>query len=272
MKSDERFVLSIEEAQIVADNMGLVKWIVHHKVGIYNNNDFENKVQTGAIGLIKAVRTFDKSKNLQFATYALKCIMNEIGMEFRQDKKWQNVSFEQVIYRTNDGSGVIIEDSLIDEKSSNIEGDLENKQTIINVLSTILNCLKPRFKLVMLLSIQGSKTTEIAKYLGVSQSYASRLCRRSMKALKEELSYRRKPNDEIYMVDIDRGALKVSFFTRRIEVFDERWSQFLLKMETIEKHTDAKFEKSEQEVTMYLPIDKDEFWVLALLIWEMEIR
>lgn len=157
LKSDERFVLSPEEAQMVEDNLDLVKWIVHNKISWNGQEDFQDKVQTGSIGLIKAVKTFDKSKKIKFATYAAVCIINEIRMANRENQKFSEaVSLEQPLSTQCDGIiDLTIGDSIVDERNSNFTNGMDRQIEIVERLSIILNYFQNRQRFTLLLNMAG---------------------------------------------------------------------------------------------------------------------
>lgn len=273
MKSDERFILSPEEAQIVEDNMELVKWIVHHKTIWTSPDDFQEKVQIGAIGLIKAVKTFDKSKGLKFATYATTCILNEIMMDYRNNKKFLgNISFEQIVNRGEDGSELTIESCLSDEKTYGFEEKLEDKQELARMLSIILNYPLTRQKLVILLNSAGVKQRRSGNLIGISRSYICRLVSEFRESLLEQFSNQDQEPEykEIYKVSIDEITIRVSFSISDIENFNQKLAEFLLNMEEEEQQIDFDIRRSRKQVTIYLPAEKEALGWLGMLIRVIE--
>ena len=153
--------------------------------------DLEDLVSIGTIGLIKGIETYKPDKNIKLATYASRCIANEILMYLRKNKKRRaEVSLEDALNYDAEGNELHLEDIL------GTEGDLvfdefsekENKITLSNELST----LSDREKLIMTLRYGLNGTDdytqkEVAEMLGISQSYISRLEKKVVKKLQGAL-------------------------------------------------------------------------------------
>lgn len=151
----------------------------------------EDLVSIGTIGLIKAVNTFDPSKKIKLATYASRCIENEILMHLRRNNKTRSeVSFDEPLNIDWDGNELLLSDVLGTENDviyKSIEEEVEKK-----LLSTAMTKLNAREKKIMELRfglIDGTEKTqkEVADFLGISQSYISRLEKRIIKRLKKEI-------------------------------------------------------------------------------------
>ncbi|MDW7651269.1 MAG: RNA polymerase sporulation sigma factor SigE [Bacillota bacterium] len=165
---------------------------------VYIGRKFENTgipiddlVSIGTIGLIKAVNTFDPHKNIKLATYASKCIENEILMFLRRNNKIKaEVSFDEPLNVDWDGNELLLSDVLGTENDlvlKGIEAEVERK-----LLYTAIEKLNRREKRIMELrfglSGQEERTQkEVAIMLGISQSYISRLEKRIIKRLKKEI-------------------------------------------------------------------------------------
>lgn len=151
----------------------------------------EDLVSIGTIGLIKAVNTFDPRKKIKLATYASRCIENEILMHLRRNNKTRSeVSFDEPLNIDWDGNELLLSDVLGTENDiiyKSIEEEVEKK--LLNVAMTKLN---PREKKIMELRFgltDGMEKTqkEVADFLGISQSYISRLEKRIIKRLRKEI-------------------------------------------------------------------------------------
>ena len=162
------------------------------------SSEQDDLVSIGTIGLIKAVSTFNYEKGARFATYAARCIENEILMYFRNKKKYsQDVSFTEPIDCDKDGNALSIIDTLADEHS--VAEDIEDKLIYEKLYETIENELLPREKEIIymrygLFGKQAYTQNEIAKQLGISRSYVSRIERKAIENLRnklksEDLSY-----------------------------------------------------------------------------------
>ncbi|MCI6552961.1 MAG: RNA polymerase sporulation sigma factor SigE [Lachnospiraceae bacterium] len=153
----------------------------------------EDLISIGTIGLIKSINTFNPEKNIKLATYASRCIENEILMYLRRNNKTKlEVSIDEPLNVDWDGNELLLSDILGTDEDviyRDIENEVERKLLLkaINKLSdrerTIINL---RFGLG---TPDGREMTqkEVAAYLGISQSYISRLEKKIMKRLKKEL-------------------------------------------------------------------------------------
>ena len=154
--------------------------------------DIEDLISIGTIGLIKAVNTFKLNKNIKLATYASRCIENEILMLFRNNKKQKSETFLQdPIGVDKEGNEISLIDVLSSEKDSvidKVEMKLQIK-ALYNMMNSALTeregeILKMRYGLK-----DGKCKTqrEIAGMLGISRSYVSRIEKKALKKLKKEL-------------------------------------------------------------------------------------
>ncbi len=151
----------------------------------------EDLISIGTIGLIKAVNTFDDEKNIKLATYASRCIENEILMYLRKTSAQRNeISIDEPLNIDWDGNELLLSDVLGtdgEEVGQRIEYETEKR-----LLIDAVNGLKGREKLIMQLRfglIDGKEFTqkEVADIVGISQSYISRLEKRILKQLRKEL-------------------------------------------------------------------------------------
>ncbi len=150
----------------------------------------EDLVSIGTIGLIKAVNTFDPSKNIKLATYASRCIENEILMYLRRTSKLKSeVSFDEPLNVDWDGNELVLADVV------GIESDIIvhiEKEVDRALLLTALRQLSGREKKIMELRFglnteQEKTQREVAELLGISQSYISRLEKKILKKLEREI-------------------------------------------------------------------------------------
>jgi len=150
----------------------------------------EDLVSIGTIGLIKAVNTFDPSKNIKLATYASRCIENEILMYLRRTSKLKSeVSFDEPLNVDWDGNELVLADVV------GIESDIIvhiEKEVDRALLLTALRQLSGREKKIMELRFglnteQEKTQREVAELLGISQSYISRLEKKILKKLEQEI-------------------------------------------------------------------------------------
>ena len=156
----------------------------------YENTGYEldDLVSIGSIGLIKGINTYKPDKNIKLATYASRCIANEILMFLRKNKKRKTeISFEDALNYDNEGNELHLEDIL------GTEDDLVSKEYEDKVdklaLQKEINKLKPRDKQIMVMRYGLNNTKEytqkeVAELLGISQSYISRIEKKVIKNLK----------------------------------------------------------------------------------------
>ena len=153
----------------------------------------EDLISIGTIGLIKAINTFNPVKNIKLATYASRCIENEILMYLRRNSKTKmEVSIDEPLNVDWDGNELLLSDILgtdDDVISRRLEDEVE-----IRLLGKAISKLSPREQTIIKLRFglgrhEGREKTqkEVADLLGISQSYISRLEKRIMKRLKKEI-------------------------------------------------------------------------------------
>lgn len=176
------------KSSLIERNLRLVVYIARkfENTGI----SIEDLVSIGTIGLIKAVNTFDPSKNIKLATYASRCIENEILMYLRRTSKIRaEVSFDEPLNTDWDGNELVLADVVGSESDvvKYIEEEVDKA-----LLMTALQKLTGREKQIMELRFglgNGLAKTqrEVADLLGISQSYISRLEKKILKKLKREI-------------------------------------------------------------------------------------
>ena len=153
----------------------------------------EDLISIGTIGLIKAINTFNPIKKIKLATYASRCIENEILMYLRRNNKTKlEVSIDEPLNVDWDGNELLLSDILGTEEDT-IYRDLENEAEH-RLLVKAINGLSSRERLIVkmrygLETEDGEEKTqkEVADILGISQSYISRLEKKIMQRLKREM-------------------------------------------------------------------------------------
>ena len=174
---------------LITHNLRLVVYIAKkfESTGI----GIEDLVSIGTIGLIKAVNTFCPSKNIKLATYASRCIENEILMFLRKSSQYKNeLSFDEPLNIDWDGNELLLSDILGTDEDV-VNGGIENEAEK-SVLLEALERLPEREREIMKMRFginTGREMTqkEVADLIGISQSYISRLEKRIIKKLKKEL-------------------------------------------------------------------------------------
>ncbi|MFZ5969670.1 MAG: RNA polymerase sporulation sigma factor SigK [Bacillota bacterium] len=179
-----------EEAKniLVERNLRLVAHIVkkYHNTG----REVDDLISIGTIGLIKAITTFDAGKGTRLATYAARCIENEILMTIRSNKKTKSeISLQDPIGIDKEGNEISLLDILGTEADEVLE-EVELKIQVKKLYQKMAKVLKNRERTVIELryglASGGCKTQrEIAKMLGISRSYVSRIEKRAIKKLSK---------------------------------------------------------------------------------------
>ena len=171
---------------LIEHNLRLVVFLAkkYENTGV----DLEDLVSIGTIGLIKGINTFSKDKNIKLATYASRCIDNEILMHLRKIKKLKTeVSFDASLSLDSEGNELHLEDVLGTESDIVTRGiEEENDRKIM--LNEVLH-LNPRDRDIMILryGLMGHEELtqkEVAERLGISQSYISRIEKKVIRRLK----------------------------------------------------------------------------------------
>ena len=179
------------KSSLIEHNLRLVVYIAkkfdNTSVGV------EDLISIGTIGLIKAINTFNPAKNIKLATYASRCIENEILMYLRRTSKNKlEVSIDEPLNVDWDGNELLLSDILGTDEDviyKGIEDEIEK-----DLLNNAIDRLEPREKRIVELRFglrrsDGAEMTqkEVADLMGISQSYISRLEKKIMKRLKKEI-------------------------------------------------------------------------------------
>lgn len=200
-------LLPEEEEELIAklseeDNLQTRQTLVERnlRLVVYIAKKFENTgigiedlISIGTIGLMKAINTFNSDKKIKLATYASRCIENEILMYLRRNNKTKlEVSIDEPLNVDWDGNELLLSDVLGTEEdviSKNLENEVEK-----NLLNAAIDKLTKREKTIVELRFglnteDGEEMTqkEVADLLGISQSYISRLEKKIMKRLRREI-------------------------------------------------------------------------------------
>ncbi|MBQ8687297.1 MAG: RNA polymerase sporulation sigma factor SigK [Ruminococcus sp.] len=173
--------------KLILHNMRLVAHII--KKYYAAGGDQDDLISIGTVGLIKAVSTFDYSKGIRFATYASRCIENEILMSFRANKKQSDtVYMGDPIETDKDGNQLTLMD-LIDD-GSNLDELIDRRMQARQLYQYMSELEEPREKEILIAryGLYGTvplTQREIAKKMGISRSYVSRLEKRALNALRK---------------------------------------------------------------------------------------
>jgi len=180
----------VAKGTLVERNLRLVAHIV--KKFSYAGKDVDDLISIGTVGLIKAIDSFDTSKGTRLATYAARCIENEILMLIRNNKKTKGDAYLQdPIGIDKEGNEISLMDILSSDGNCIFE-TVENKMQIKRLYDKINFALMDREKIIIqmrygLLDSNPRTQREIALILGISRSYVSRIEKRALKRLNREL-------------------------------------------------------------------------------------
>ena len=172
--------------KIIEHNLRLVSHIIKKYYSSYEYPD--ELLSVGSLGLIKAVDSFKQEYGTRFATYGAKCVQNEILMFFRSKKKrGQEISINDQIDVDKDGNPLTYLDIISVEES--IESDLDLKVHIDKIRKLVDTVLTGREKQIIVLryglkGYQPRTQREVAKYLGISRSYVSRIEKKALEKMK----------------------------------------------------------------------------------------
>lgn len=169
-----------------------LRLVVHIMKKYYTQTaDQEDLISIGTIGLIKGISTFDSSKGARLATYAARCVENEILMYFRsQRKSAQDVSLSDFIETGTDGAALSLMDVVGDDED--LLETVCDRQRLCQLRSAVAQALEEREQQVIQLryGLKGGKPyrqREVAAMLGISRSYVSRIEKRALEKLQQAL-------------------------------------------------------------------------------------
>ncbi len=175
--------------KLIEHNLRLVAHIVKKYYAASSEQD--DLISIGTIGLIKAVATFKPDKNIRLATYASKCIQNELLMYFRQKRKTSSeVSLSETIDSDSDGDSLALEDMISCEDEGLVA--VEEQDRYLAMHRALSDTLTPRERAIIKLRYglglaEALPQREIAKQLGISRSYVSRIEKKALQKLREAL-------------------------------------------------------------------------------------
>ena len=153
--------------------------------------DQEDLISIGTIGLIKGISTFDDSKGVRLATYAARCVENEILMYFRSQKKSsQDVSLSDYIETESDGAALSLMDVVAED--ADLLETISDREIVRALGVAVKRCLTEQERLVIVLryGLEGKlplRQREVAEVTGISRSYVSRIEKKALEKLRKAL-------------------------------------------------------------------------------------
>lgn len=175
---------------LILHNMRLVAHVT--KKYATSEDEFEELISIGTIGLIKAVSSFKENFGSRFATYAIRCIENEILMHYRNRRKERfDVSLFEPIGSDKEGNQIQLVD-VIEGDDLDVLKEIEKKEDLQKLMSSINDILEPREYYVIILryGLKGYEKhtqNQISDKLGISRSYVSRIEKRALEKMKKFL-------------------------------------------------------------------------------------
>lgn len=180
---------SLAKKELIEHNLRLVMYIA--KKYEMSKTSFEDLVSVGSIGLIKAIDSFNPDKNIKLATYASRCIENEILMHLRKlNKIAMEISIDEPIKLAGDDKKLMLQDIIPAEETSP-DDDIEmenNKKILVDLIENLSE--RERIIIKMRFGLDGYKEftqKEVADLMKISQSYISRLEKKILNKLKKSL-------------------------------------------------------------------------------------
>ena len=176
---------------LIEKNLRLVVYIARRFDN--TNTHIEDLISIGAIGLIKAIETFKTDKNIKLATYASRCIENEILMHLRKTNRTRSeISFDEPLNSDADGNELLLSDILGTDEHI-ITDDVEKKIERQHMIEAILTLdERERYIMEQRFGLTGEiemTQKEVAELLGISQSYISRLEKKIIMDLRDRLNH-----------------------------------------------------------------------------------
>jgi RNA polymerase sporulation-specific sigma factor len=184
LEEEKMYLKKMEDGEEEARNILIERnlRLVAHVCKKYSNANIEQDdlISIGTIGLIKGINSFKTEKNVKLSTYVSRCIENEILMFFRSTKKINaEVSLEEPIGKDKDDNTITLQD-VLENSEKNIEDEVDLKVKVKKLYKKMKEILKDREKLIIELrfGLDGKKPktqSQIAKMMGISRSYVSRI-------------------------------------------------------------------------------------------------
>lgn len=263
---DNTFLSSKEQEKMVLENRRLVYYIAK-KLNIIQD-EFDDFVSIGTIGLIKATASFDTSKNIKFVTYAARCIENEMLMYIRKEKRRTvDVSLDEPLYVDGEGNKLKVSDVIASE--DNFAEDLVTTETFVELISIVLNRLTKKERMIMLYKIADVNQSEVAKQLKISQSYASRLERKLSKKIRTYMNDNKKYK-EVFKMAVMGDTYRISFYSKDIDKFNRVLATVLENTKNPEELPDFKVISEDGRVRILIPAHPESFAFIAKIIQKIE--
>ena len=261
--------LSSEKEHLVLDNQRLVHYLVR-KLGVTpNSSEYVDIVSIGTIGLVKAAITFDSSKKIKFATYASKCINNEIFMHYRKANKYANdISIDKLIGDDREVNKFTLKDTLEDPNSNFVE-EIVNQDTFIQLVSIVLNYLESKNRIVMLYRMGNIAQSDIAEKLNISRTYVSKIEKKAIFKIREIFNHQ-VHYKEVFSMDIIGDTYKITFASKDISNFNKIFATLLQNLTSATTLPDFKVDCNRKRIIVQIPAHPESFSFIAQIIQEID--
>lgn len=255
--------LSDEQKRFVEKNLGLVHYLVNHQFYISQSDEkYDDMVSVGKIGLIKATKTYDSSKEIKFDTYATKCIVNEILMYFRKSNKYANdISLDEPI-KSNQYGRKLTRVDFIEDPNVNFVEKYMIKEDFIHLVSITLNCLNIREKLLILYRMGNLTQREIAEKLNISEGYLSLLLSKTILRVRYLIDHK-VPYNKVFSVDAIGDKYVISFLVNDIMKSNENSVTFLQWLESIQESAEFKVTRNKELISIQIFAEPESFVFIA---------
>jgi RNA polymerase sporulation-specific sigma factor len=225
--------------------------------------------QEGMIGLLRAARTFNSSYNVSFATYASRCISNEIYMYYRREKKHRcNISWNFPIGIDGEGNEFTLMD-VTPDPDSDFDTKIAELDLLKRGLLLVLNVLEGRQRLVILYRMANIRQEVIAEKLNLSRSYVSRIELKAHLRIKNfmdnQLEY-----EEVFSLPTVGKFFPIVFSSKKVSNFNLIFSSLLLKISSLGSLPDFKVSCNKERIVIFLPEHSDSFAFLAEIVREID--
>lgn len=216
MEEEQKYIKKMENGDeearkiLIEHNLRLVAHVCK-KYSVAKKIEFDDLVSIGSIGLIKGINTYNSKKSIKLSTYISKCIENEILMYFRSNKKTNNdVYLEEPIGKDKDDNAITLQDVIRNDERP-IDEEIDNKIKKSKMFKAINNVLNDREREIIKLryGLDGKKPKtqiDIAKKMGISRSYVSRIESKAIEKLSKEI----KEKDKISWMSRNKIIIKTS--------------------------------------------------------------
>ena len=250
---------------LIMENIRLVHYVLS-KMRI-KQQDYNDLMQVGTIGLINAARTFDPSRS-KFSTYAIKCIRNEIFIYLRREKKEAGKVYIQDEFTVENKDSTLSYEELIEDKNARFSERLENCEEIERILSIVLNRMKKREKLALLYDFSQLTKKEVLENLNTSRQYLFELQRRTRSRLDKLIKDNKTNYKKRYEVKVALETYSILLIINDIEN-TEIFSN-IDELKNNQKLEECSIECKDNKIMVKMPMDLICFYIMAQIVQIVE--